>query len=205
MDVSGEVRIPADRETVWRALNDAQVLKACIPGCDFFEQRSETEYEGTVTAKVGPVKATFGGKVTLSDLDPPNAYTLYGEGTCAAGFARGRAAVSLREDGAETILAYAVDAQVGGPLAQVGARLLQGTTRKLADAFFIRFRDALPGVAPGLAAAIPKEPGTEEAPLPSAPPPELPPPAEPVRGLGPGIWAPALIVVIALLLWYFAS
>ena len=202
MDVSGEVRIPADRETVWRALKDAAVLKACIPGCETFEQRSETEYEGTVTARVGPVKVRFGGKVTLSDLDPPNAYTLFGEGTGAAGFARGRAAVRLRADGAETILAYSVDAQVGGRLAQVGARLMQGTTRKLADDFFARFRDSLPGAVPATAARTVEEPVAEEAPLPTAP---EPPPAEPARGLGPAIWAPALIVVIALLLWYFAS
>jgi len=204
MDVSGEVRIPANRESVWRALKDAAVLKACIPGCDSFEQRSGTEYEGTVTARVGPVKATFGGKVTLSDLDPPNSYTLSGEGTGAAGFARGRAAVRLREDGTETILAYSVDAQVGGRLAQVGARLLQGATRKLVDDFFARFRDSVPGATPAPAAWTPQEPGTEEAPLPPAPEPE-PLPAEPVRGLAPAIWAPALIVVVALLLWYFAS
>jgi hypothetical protein len=205
MDVSGEVRIPADRETVWRALKDAAVLKACIPGCESFEQRSETEYEATVIAKVGPVKATFGGKVTLSDLDPPNAYTLSGEGTGAAGFARGRAAIRLREDGGETILAYTVDAQVGGRLAQVGARLLQGTSRKLAADFFSRFRDALPSAAPAPAAWTADEAGAAEAPLPAAPMPESPPPAEPVRGLGPAIWAPALIVVVALMLWYFAT
>ncbi|MBL8704895.1 MAG: carbon monoxide dehydrogenase subunit G [Rhodospirillales bacterium] len=140
MDMTGEFRIPAPRDAVWRALNDPEVLKQCIPGCETVEKTSDTEFVAKVTAAVGPVKAKFGGKVTLSDIDPPNGYTISGEGQGgAAGFAKGGAKVSLVEDAGGTLLRYQVSAQVGGKLAQVGSRLIDGVSKKMAEEFFNRF------------------------------------------------------------------
>src|ERR1700761_7136353 len=139
MDMTGEYRIAAPREKVWAALNDAAILKQAIPGCDEIEKPSDTSFTAKVTAKVGPVKASFGGKVTLSDMDPPNGYTITGEGSGGvAGFAKGGAKVSLEDDGPGTLLKYSVDAQVGGKLAQIGSRLIDGTARKMAEDFFSR-------------------------------------------------------------------
>jgi uncharacterized protein len=144
MEMHGERRIPAPREEVWARLNDAETLKASIPGCQELEKTSDTEFTARVRAKVGPVSATFTGKVALSDLDPPNGYTISGEGQGGvAGFAKGGAKVSLEEDGSETILRYGVQAQVGGKLAQIGSRLIDGTARKMADDFFNRFVEAV--------------------------------------------------------------
>ena len=141
MDIKGEYRIEAPREKVFAALNDAEVLKACIPGCESLDKLSDTEMTAKVRLRIGPVSAAFSGKVTLSDIDPPNGYKISGEGQGGvAGFAKGGAAVKLTEDAGATLLAYDVDAQVGGKIAQVGARLIQGTARKLADQFFGRLR-----------------------------------------------------------------
>ena len=140
MDMKGEYRIPAPRAAVWAALNDVDVLKAAIPGCDSINRLSDTEIEATVTAKIGPVKASFKGLVTLSDIDPPNGYTIRGEGKGGpAGFAKGGAKVRLVDVGSETILSYKVDASVGGKIAQIGARLIDSTAKKLADEFFAKF------------------------------------------------------------------
>jgi len=140
MEMHGERRIPAPREAVWARLNDPETLKECIPGCQSVEKLSATEFTAKVTAKVGPVRANFAGKVTLSDLAPPTGYTISGEGTGGvAGFAKGSARVTLDEDGAETVLRYGVQAQVGGKLAQIGSRLIDGTAKKMADDFFSRF------------------------------------------------------------------
>ena len=140
MDMTGEYRIAAPRAKVWAALNDAEILRQAIPGCDEIEKTSDISFTAKVTAKVGPVKASFGGKVTLSDMDPPNGYTISGEGSGGvAGFAKGGAKVGLVDDGAGTLLTYAVDAQVGGKLAQIGSRLIDGTARKMAEEFFSRF------------------------------------------------------------------
>lgn len=140
MDMKGEYVIPASREIVWAALNDVEILKAAIPGCQSIARVSDTEIEATVTAKVGPVKATFKGLVTLSDLDPPNGYTIRGEGKGgAAGFAKGGAKVNLADDPEGTRLNYEVDAAVGGKLAQIGGRLIASTAKKLADEFFSKF------------------------------------------------------------------
>src|ERR1700733_13873920 len=120
MDMSGEYRIAAPREKVWAALNDPEILRQCIPGCEEIEKSSDTEFAAKVTAKVGPVKAKFGGKVKLSDIDPPNGYTISGEGSGgAAGFAKGGAVVKLTDDGDATRLAYVVQAQGGGEVARV--------------------------------------------------------------------------------------
>jgi len=141
MQMTDSQRIEAPRQKVWEALNDPEVLKASIPGCEELVKHSDTELEAKVKLKVGPVKATFGGKVTLKDLDPPNGYTIEGEGSGGvAGFARGAAKVRLEEDGPEaTILHYEVDAKVGGKLAQFGARLIDSTAKRLAGEFFAAF------------------------------------------------------------------
>jgi uncharacterized protein len=154
MEIKGEYRIAASREKVFAALNDAAILQACIPGCESLEKSSDTEMKAKVRMRIGPVSASFTGKVTLSDLDPPNGYKISGEGQGgAAGFAKGGAVVTLREDGAETVLNYNVDAQVGGKIAQVGARLIDGTARKLADEFFSKFAAMVGTPPPGEATA----------------------------------------------------
>lgn len=149
MEMTGEYRIPAPRETVWAALNDPAILQACIPGCESLERGADNEFKATVRAKVGPVSARFSGKVTLSDFDPPKSYRISGEGQGgAAGFAKGGAVVNLEEDGSGTILRYTADAQVGGKLAQIGARLIDGTAKKLADEFFATFAERVGGPPP---------------------------------------------------------
>src|SRR6202163_3228918 len=145
MEMHGELRIPAPRQQVWEKLNDPETLKICIPGCQSIEKVSDTEMTAKVTLKVGPVKATFTGKVTLSDLDPPNGYTITGEGSGgAAGFAKGSAVVHLQEDGpGATNLTYEVKAQIGGKLAQLGSRLIDATSKKLAAEVFEKFSEAV--------------------------------------------------------------
>src|SRR6185312_3371512 len=146
MDMTGEFAIPAPRQKGWEALNDPEILKRSIPGCEEVQKISDTQFEAKVTAKVGPVKARFGGKVTLSDLDPPNGYKITGEGTGgAAGFAKGGAVVRLADDADATKLSYTVQAQVGGKLAQIGSRLIDGASRKMADDFFARFAEIVGG------------------------------------------------------------
>ena len=143
MDMTGEYRIPAPREQVWAALNDPAMLKASLPGCESLEKVSDHEFAATVVAKVGPVKAKFNGNVTLSNLNPPESYTISGEGKGgAAGFAKGGADVRLTEDGEITVLTYTAKADVGGKLAQLGSRLIDGTAKKMADEFFDNFTPA---------------------------------------------------------------
>ena len=149
MEMTGEYRIPAPRETVWAALNDPEILARAVPGCEEIDKLSDTEMTATVSAKVGPVKARFKGAVTLSDIDAPNGYTLIGEGKGGvAGFAKGTARVTLVEDGDDTILSYEVEAKVGGKLAQVGSRLIDSTARKLAGEFFGTFSAIVGGDLP---------------------------------------------------------
>lgn len=151
MDLKGERTIAAKRDAVWQALNDAAVLKDCILGCETLEQVSDTEFAATVTAKFGPVKAKFNAVIELQDLDPPNSYKLVGEGKGGvAGFAKGGATVSLADDGENsTTLTYDANMQVGGKLAQVGSRLVGGTTNKIINEFFDRFEKQVSGSAPG--------------------------------------------------------
>jgi uncharacterized protein len=141
MQMNDSQRVPASREQVWAALNNPDVLRQCIPGCQSLEMSSPTDMTATVVIKVGPVKATFGGKVTLSDIDPPNGYRISGEGSGGvAGFAKGGAVVRLEQVGErETVLHYEVNSQIGGKLAQLGARLIDSTAKKLAGEFFTRF------------------------------------------------------------------
>ena len=145
MKMQGEQRIAASREVVWAALNNAEVLKAAIPGCQEIEKTSDTEMTAKVKLKIGPMSATFGGKVTLSDLDPPNGYTITGEGSGGvAGFAKGGAVVRLVEEGPEmTLLTYDVKADVGGKIAQLGSRLIDATAKKLAGEFFDNLADVV--------------------------------------------------------------
>ncbi len=183
MEIKGEYRIPAPRQQVWAALNDTEVLRQCIPGCETLERTAENQLEATVSAKVGPVKARFKGQVTLSDLKPPESYVISGEGSGGtAGFARGQAKVSLREDGGETVLTYVAEATVGGKLAQIGSRLIDATARKMADEFFDKFSELAGGVRV-----------------------EAPPAKPEARGLSPWIWVPALIALIGAVLWYFSA
>ena len=137
MDFTGEYRVSASRDKVWEALNDVDVLKLCIDGCEELNKDSDTEFSAKVTAKVGPVRAKFTGKVTLSDIDPPNGYTISGEGQGGvAGFAKGGAIVKLVDGDGATILHYEAKAEVGGKLASVGSRLVEGVAKKTADDFF---------------------------------------------------------------------
>ncbi|MBB3997778.1 CoxG family protein [Aureimonas pseudogalii] len=137
MDLQGEHRIPAPRETVWTLLNDPEVLKACIPGCQSLEITGENRMAATVVAKVGPVKATFAGEVRLENIVAPESYSITGEGKGGiAGFASGGADVRLVEDGTDTVLTYVVKAQVGGKIAQLGGRLVDSSAKKLATQFF---------------------------------------------------------------------
>jgi len=148
MEMTGEQLIPVPQAEVWRALNDPEVLKACIAGCEAIERVSDTEYRVTMVAAVGPVKAKFNGKLVLSDLTPPNSYSLSFEGSGgAAGFGKGSAQVSLKTEGAGTRLTYSAKASVGGKLAQVGSRLIDGVARKMADDFFTAFNEKLAGPA----------------------------------------------------------
>lgn len=206
MELSEEKRIPAKREVVWKALNDPEVLRQCIPGCDSVEKRSDTEFTAKVTVAVGPVKAKFTGEVTLSDIDPPNGYTISGKGSGGvAGFGKGSAVVKLRDEGADTVLAYTVQASVGGKLAQIGQRLVDSTAKKLADEFFANFVKAVASQgAPQEAAAVAPAATPAAAPQPQAAPSPAPGPAP--RQSGPG-WGAVLIVAAAglALLWYLSA
>jgi hypothetical protein len=144
MTMSGEQQLAASRETVWAKLNDPEVLKSCIPGCETLEMLSENEFQAVATNKIGPVKARFKGKVRLTDLDPPNSYKISGEGDGGiSGFAKGGATVVLTPKDGGTLLSYRVEAQIGGKLAQLGQRLINGVAKKLADDFFAKFAAAV--------------------------------------------------------------
>ena len=202
MDMTGEFRIPAPRQRVWEGLNDPQILKECIPGCQTIEKVSDTEFAAKVLAQVGPVKANFAGKVTLSDLDPPQSYTIAGEGSGGvAGFAKGSAKVNLAEDGGATLLHYTVQAHVGGKLAQIGSRLIDAVARKMAENFFTRFVAAVASeqpaeaseTVPGAAATGPEVAATETAVKPKD-----------VR-LPPVLWVTGLAAVIGGILYFFTG
>ncbi len=143
MTMKGEVALSADKQTVWAKLNDPEVLKACIPGCQTLDKTGENGFSAVVKVKVGPVSATFKGSVELTDLDPPNGYRISGQGEGGiAGFAKGGAKVSLADaEGGGTLLSYDVEANVGGKIAQLGARLIDGVAKKNADQFFASFAE----------------------------------------------------------------
>lgn len=206
MEMTGEYRIPAPRETVWAALNDAEVLRATIPGAESVEKTSDTTFEAVAKAKVGPVSARFKGKVTLSDIDAPNGYTLTGEGNGgAAGFAKGSARVTLADDNGVTILTYNVSAQIGGKLAQIGQRFIDSTASKLAEEFFSNFSVALGG---SKVETTPEDEATNfgkspdhDAIAPTGVP--MLPDEELGQGYSPWIWGTAIIIGMTVLIIFF--
>jgi len=208
MEMTGEYKIPAPRQKVWEALNDPEVLKTCIPGCQELNKESNTELTATVKSKVGPVSATFKGKVTLSDIDAPNGYKIFGEGTGGvAGFAKGGAEVKLADDGDGTLLTYEATGQVGGKLAQIGSRLIDSTAKKMANEFFGKFAeivaaDNAPAAAAAPAAAEPEAAPAAAAPAaaPAAAATPSAPPAKASGGISPVVWVGGLIVAVVVVL-----
>jgi carbon monoxide dehydrogenase subunit G len=203
MDMTGEYRIAAPRQKVWDALNDPEILKLSIPGCQELIKASDTELTAKVATKVGPVSAKFSGKVTLSDINPPQSYKISGEGQGGvAGFAKGGAEVELEEDGEETILRYKATAQVGGKLAQIGSRLIDSTAKKMANDFFGKFAAQVGGDVETAAEAPASEPVAPEA----APATQSASASEePSGGISPMIWIGGLIAVVAIGLLVFSS
>ena len=186
MEMTGERRIPAPRQKVWDALNDPEILKQCIAGCESLDKTSDTEFSARVTSKVGPVTAKFTGKVQLSDVDAPNGYTISGEGQGGvAGFAKGGAKVQLADDGAGTLLTYEANGTVGGKLAQIGSRLIDSTARKMADDFFDKFAEAVGGAE--------EEAEVEE-------PAEAPAAQAKSEGLSPAVWIGGLVAIAVIVL-----
>lgn len=166
MDMSGERRIDAPRQRVWDALNNPETLRTSIPGCETLEKLEDGSLKATASVKIGPISAKFAGKVQLLDLDPPNSYRIEGEGQGGvAGFAKGGAVVRLVADGNATILRYEVKAQVGGKIAQLGARLIDATAKQMADAFFDRFSARVQAISPAAT--------TMAAPVAMPPPPAI--------------------------------
>ncbi len=193
MNLSGEYRLPLPRTVVWDGLNDPEILKHCIPGCEELTKTEDNGFAAKVGLKIGPMTARFTGKVTLSDIDPPNGYKIAGEGQGGvAGFGKGSAIVKLAEDGAGgTILTYTADSQVGGKMAQLGSRLIDATAKKLADEFFGKFAAT---VAPPAAAEAPtaiadETPQTHAISAPQS------------GGLPQSVWIAALVAAVAVVLW----
>lgn len=213
MEFAGRYLIPASPEAVWAAINDAEILKACIPGCEKIEKTDVTHFIATMTFKIGPVKATYKGRVELSETDPPKRCLLKGEGQSGiAGFARGEAEVFLVPDRSGTALSYTAKATVGGKLARIGQRLIDGAAKKIADNFFSRFAAILiatpssdatapDAVPPELTSDIASPPLVEAAPTTNIPPVKSAPLGR--DGLAPEIWVIGLIAVIVILLVLF--
>lgn len=150
MEMSGEQLIPATQQQTWAALNDPEILKACVPGCESIEKTAENEYTVRMTARIGPVSAKFKGKLALSDLNPPNSYSIAFEGQGGvAGFGKGGAKVQLVPEAGSTKLSYQVKANVGGKLAQIGSRLVDAAAKKLAEEFFNAFNAKVASENPG--------------------------------------------------------
>ncbi|MBE7637414.1 carbon monoxide dehydrogenase [Sneathiella sp. P13V-1] len=215
MEMHGEELINAPKEKVWEALNDPEILKQAIPGCEEIEKDSDTSFTAKVKVKVGPVKATFKGAVSLSNIDAPNGYTITGEGKGgAAGFGKGGADVSLTEADGGTLLKYDVKASVGGKMAQIGSRLIDSTAKKLAGEFFTNFNELVstgaaeeaPAVETETSAAAETTPEPAQAenvaPTQSATP-EPQEPEQPAGWMKPSILIPVAIVVAAIL--YFLT
>jgi hypothetical protein len=195
MDFTGRYVIPAPAGTVWAALNDPEILKYCIPGCEEIEKTNATDFIATARLKIGPVKAKFRGKVMLSDLDPPFHCKLSGEGQGGvAGFARGEAEVVLTEADDGTVLSYVAKATLGGKLAQIGQRLIDGAAKQIVDDFFGRFSHAL--TAPAIAPVLEPDPEVESVPAPVR---RTPAPPTARRNLAPEIWVVGLVGVIVVL------
>ncbi|HEY2033702.1 MAG TPA: carbon monoxide dehydrogenase subunit G [Rhizomicrobium sp.] len=210
MDFSGRYLIPASPEIVWAALNDAEILKSCIPGCEKMTKTDATHFEAVVTLKVGPVKATFKGNVALENLDPPHNATLRGEGQGGvAGFAKGEAEIVLTPENGNTALTYTAKANIGGKLAQIGQRLIDGAAKQIADDFFSRFSGAI-AAASAVGSAGPAGEVVMDSGMPSVEPPpmvdgEIVAEAASGKreGVAPEIWVVGLIAVIIILLVLF--
>jgi len=144
MEMTGEQRIALPQSKVWEALNDPAILKQCIPGCEVVEKLDDNQFNMAMVAAIGPVKAKFSGKLTLTDVQVPSTYTLNFEGTGGiAGFGKGQCTVNLSEEAQITLLTYNAKATVGGKIAQIGARLVSGAAKKIADQFFVKFNQVL--------------------------------------------------------------
>ncbi len=141
MKFSGSYKLNVSKEVVWKALNDSDILKQCIPGCESFQKESNTIFNATATNQIGPMNATFSGQVTLTNINENQSYTLSGEGQSSVGFANGSADVKLNEENGVTTLSYEVNINVGGKIAQLGSRLIDGVAKKMSDYFFGRFAD----------------------------------------------------------------
>lgn len=218
MDLTGETIIAAPRARVWQALNDPEILKQAIPGCESVDKQSDTEFAAKVTAKIGPVKASFTGQVTLLDLDPPNGYRIQGEGKGGpAGFAKGGATVRLEDVPEGTKLLYTVDAQIGGKLAQIGSRLIDGAAKSLAGEFFAKFNALVSAEPPVVDREEAEEAAAEQESDDLPPPPaETASPAtadeakamdeaveiveEEAKALAPWLWITGLLLILAGLL-----
>lgn len=199
MDFNGRYVIPALPEAVWAGLNDPDTLKACIPGCQKIEKTDPTNFIATATLKIGPVKATFQGKVGLSDLDPPHRCRLSGEGQGGvAGFAKGDAEIVLTPEGDGTVLTYTAKASVGGKLAQIGQRLIDGAAKQIADDFFSRFAERL--TQPPAAVELTPDPLVE-----AAAPAAVTTPVGKRKGFAPEIWVVGLVGVVVILLLIFGA
>jgi carbon monoxide dehydrogenase subunit G len=211
MEFKGRYHIAAPPQLVWVALNDPEVLKLCIPGCEQVEKSDDTHFGAVATLKVGPVKATFKAKIELADLDPPNRCTLKGEGQGGvAGFARGEAVVELAPDGNGTLLSYAATANIGGKLAQIGQRLIDGAAKQIADDFFNRFSATVSANATQTAPApvTTADVGTTaDASFAQVPPSQANDDARPEKkeGLSPHVWVVALLASIVALLAAFGA
>ena len=195
MDMTGERRIPAPRQTVWEALNNPEVLKISIPGCESLEKLADDQMRATAAVKVGPISARFSGKVQLTEINPPNGYRISGEGQGGvAGFAKGGANVALTDDGADTLLSYQVNAQVGGKLAQLGGRLIDATAKQMADAFFDRFSAQVQAMSPAAAPPVATQPAAAQ---PGAPQTATPQPAAAAEAAAGKTMAEPVAVAIA--------
>lgn len=193
MDFTGRYTINAAPQSVWDGLNNPEILKVCIPGCEQLEKTSPTDFVATARLKIGPLSAAFKGKVTLSDLDPPHRCKLSGEGQGGvAGFAKGDAVVELTPAGSGTVLSYTAKASVGGKLAQIGQRLIDGAAKQIADDFFKRFAATLeiPTLAPD-PEVVASEPKVKR------------PLAEARAGVSPVVWIGGLIAAVVILLMIF--
>lgn len=223
MEMTGEQLIPAERQQVWDALNDPEILKQCIPGCQTLDRTGDNGFEATVQAKVGPVKAKFKGAVTFLNIDAPNSYTISGEGKGgAAGFAKGSADVKLEDAPEGTLLTYKVNAKVGGKLAQIGSRLIDSSAKKMAGEFFQEFSNALAPKAEAEKPEQPTEPAPAKAdkaeatasmketaapakPTPNAQPAAAPSHYVPLMGLHPFVWTVGLVALIVGLVFLFSG
>ncbi|MCE7796269.1 carbon monoxide dehydrogenase subunit G [Sphingobium sufflavum] len=199
MRMTGEERIAAPRAKVWAALNDPDVLRQCIPGCQSLDKEADDKLRATVEIKIGPIGARFNGAVTLSDIDAPNGYTITGEGQGGTvGHAKGGAKVRLSDDGAGTLLSYEVNAEVGGRLAQLGGPIIDATAKQLAGKFFKTFNAVVSGAAPAaIAPAI--SPSTDAPAVGATAPSLIPAPliAGPVAAPSyPWAWTVSLILAI---------